>query len=56
MASTSHNLSFVACISRFFAVFAEFEAFVLYSHQPFYFSPFDVNLVTHAYAFVGYEA
>ncbi len=43
MAYTSHNLSFVAGISRFFAVLAEFEVFVVCSRHVFHtsdFSPF----------------
>ncbi len=61
MDQTSHNLSFVAGISTFFAVLAEFEVFVVCNRHVFHtsdFSPFSQSRLslrcrfrlTHAYA------
>ena len=36
VACTSHKLSFVACISRFFAFLVEFEVFVVCSRNDFH--------------------
>ena len=61
MAYTNHNLSFVACISRFFAVLAEFEVVVAMFFTPLIFHHFfchaypydvdiDLDLVTRTHA------
>ncbi len=56
MAYASHDLSFVACISRFFAVLAEFEVFVVCSRHVFHTSDFrlthDLLTRTHAHLWV----